>query len=248
MGSLYSSQHELLPLFKKGKAPHVNNVELGRKGRWRSNVWTYPGASSLGSDARARLQHHPTLKPVALLEDALLDPTNRADVVLDPFLGAGSTLIAAEQTGRQCCSVELDPLYVDLVLRRYESVTGQVALLVSTGESFTELALRRDTGSSQRLSDSEDAASSGPAAHLAGPARLSSVRDQLAGRRESHAQAPQGAGLRPERDRDRQARILRWCPAKAPACRPPRARPWGQQPGPELASVGPALECGRCSD
>src|SRR6478752_1680930 len=102
MGSLYRSQHELLPLFKKGSAPHVNNVELGKRGRWRSNVWTYPGASSLGSDARRGLKDHPTVKPTALLEDALLDLTNRGDIVIDPFLGSGSTLIAADKTGRIC--------------------------------------------------------------------------------------------------------------------------------------------------
>ncbi len=124
MGSLYRSQHELLPIFKKGDAPHVNNVELGRKGRWRSNVWTYPGASSLGSDARGGLQDHPTVKPIAMLEDALLDLTHRGDIVLDPFLGSGSTLIAAERTGRVCLGLELDPLYVDVIVRRYEAVTG----------------------------------------------------------------------------------------------------------------------------
>jgi DNA modification methylase len=100
MGSLYRSQHELLPLFKKGTAPHVNNVALGKKGRWRSNLWTYPGASSAGSESRRGLQDHPTVKPVAMLEDALLDLTNRGDIVLDPFLGSGSTLIAAEKSNR----------------------------------------------------------------------------------------------------------------------------------------------------
>jgi DNA modification methylase len=125
MGSLYRSQHELLPLFKKGAAPHVNNVELGRKGRWRSNVWTYPGASSLGSDARHGLQHHPTVKPTAMLQDALLDLTNRGDIVLDPFLGSGSTFIAAETTGRSCRGVELDALYVDVIIRRYQAATGK---------------------------------------------------------------------------------------------------------------------------
>ena len=88
MGSLYRSQHELLPLFKKGAASHVNNVELGKRGRWRSNVWTYPGASSLGSDARRGLKDHPTVKPTAMLEDALLDLSNRSDIVIDPFLGS----------------------------------------------------------------------------------------------------------------------------------------------------------------
>jgi DNA modification methylase len=143
MGSLYRSQHELLPLFKKGKASHVNNVELGKHGRWRSNVWSYPGASTVGSESRKGLQHHPTVKPVAMLEDALLDVTQRGDIVLDPFLGSGSTLIAAEKTGRCCRGVELDPLYVDVILRRYEAVTGQAGVLESTGEPIAELAERR---------------------------------------------------------------------------------------------------------
>jgi len=143
MGSLYRSQHELLPLFKKGKAPHVNNVELGKRGRYRSNLWTYPGASSLGSDARRGLTDHPTVKPTAMLEDALLDLTNRGDLVLDPFLGSGSTLIAAHNTGRVCHGVELDPLYVDLIIRRFEAASGQPATLAETGEQFAVLGERR---------------------------------------------------------------------------------------------------------
>ena len=143
MGSLYRSQHELLPLFKMGSAPHVNNVELGKRGRWRSNVWTYPGASSLGSDARRGLKDHPTVKPTAMLEDALLDLTNRGDIVIDPFLGSGSTLIAADKTGRVCRGIELDPLYVDVIVRRYESATGNEAVLVETGETFQAVAARR---------------------------------------------------------------------------------------------------------
>jgi DNA modification methylase len=143
MGSLYRSQHELLPLFKKGTASHVNNVELGKRGRWRSNVWTYPGASSLGSDARRGLKDHPTVKPTALLEDALLDLTNRGDIIIDPFLGSGSTLIATDKTGRVCRGVELDPLYVDVIVRRYEAASDQEAMLVNTGETFKELEARR---------------------------------------------------------------------------------------------------------
>ena len=134
---------QLLPLFKKGTAPHVNNVELGKRGRWRSNVWTYPGASSLGSDARRGLKDHPTVKPTAMLEDALLDLTNRSDIVVDPFLGSGSTLIAADKTGRVCRGVELDPLYVDFIVRRYAAATGGPAGLVETGEAFDLLAKRR---------------------------------------------------------------------------------------------------------
>jgi DNA modification methylase len=143
MGSLYRSQHELLPLFKKGTASHINNVELGKRGRWRSNVWTYPGASSLGSDARRGLKDHPTVKPTAMLEDALLDLSNRSDIVVDPFLGSGSTLIAADKTGRVCRGVELDPLYVDVIVRRYEAATGNPAVLVETGEALDLLAVRR---------------------------------------------------------------------------------------------------------
>lgn len=132
MGSLYRSQHELLPLFKKGTATHLNNVNLGKSGgRWRSNVWRYPGASSISSDARRGLRDHPTVKPTAMIEDALLDLTNRGEIVLDPFLGSGSTLIAAEKTGRRCFGVEIDPHYVDLIVRRYEQVTGKPAVLES---------------------------------------------------------------------------------------------------------------------
>jgi DNA modification methylase len=143
MGSLYRSQHELLPLFKKGAAPNVNNIELGKRGRSRSNIWVYPGASSLGSDARRGLQDHPTVKPTAMLEDALLDLTNRGEIVLDPFLGSGSTLIAANKAGRICRGVELDPLYVDVIIRRYEATTGEAAVLLETGETFQDLAARR---------------------------------------------------------------------------------------------------------
>jgi DNA modification methylase len=143
MGSLYRSQYELLPMFKKGAGPVVNNVELGKRGRWRSNVWTYAGASSLGSDARRGLKEHPTVKPTAMLKDALLDLTNRGDVVFDPFLGSGSTLIAAESTQRICVGVEIDPLYVDLILRRYQEATRQSATLEATGESFAEVGERR---------------------------------------------------------------------------------------------------------
>jgi DNA modification methylase len=143
MGSLYRSQHELLPLFKKGSASHVNNVDLGKRGRWRSNLWTYPGASSLGSDARRGLQDHPTVKPVDMLVDALLDLTNRDDFVLDPFLGSGSTLMACEKTGRVCRGLELDPLYVDVIIRRFGAATGIAALLEETGERFVDLAARR---------------------------------------------------------------------------------------------------------
>lgn len=145
-GSLWRSQHELLPVFKKGTAAHVNNVELGRHGRWRSNVWQYAGASSIGSDARDLLDEHPTAKPVALLEDALLDVTERDDIILDPFAGSGSTLIAAENVGRSCRAIEIDGLYCDLVIRRWQRLTGGTALLKETGEPFATVAQRRLDG------------------------------------------------------------------------------------------------------
>ncbi len=156
MGSLYRSQHELLPLFKKGSAPHVNNVELGKRGRWRSNLWTYAGASSLGSDARRGLQDHPTVKPTAMLEDALIDLTNRGEIVLDPFLGSGSTLIACEKTGRTCRGLELDPLYADVIVRRFETLTGVPAVLEETGERFADLAARRSREQSDAACESDD--------------------------------------------------------------------------------------------
>ena len=127
----------------KGGAPNINNVELGKRGRWRSNLWTYPGASSLGSDARRGLQDHPTVKPVAMLEDALLDLTNIGDLVLDPFLGSGSTLMACTKTGRICRGLEVDPLYTDVIIRRFEAVTGVPTVLAETGERFVDLAARR---------------------------------------------------------------------------------------------------------
>jgi DNA modification methylase len=142
-GSLWRSHHEMLPVFKKGEAPHINNVELGRHGRWRSNVWTYPGASSLGSDAREGLDVHPTVKPRAMLEDALLDVTNRGDTVIDCFAGSGSMLLAAEAVGRRCRAIEIDGPYCDVTIRRWEAMTGREAVLEATGETFAEVATRR---------------------------------------------------------------------------------------------------------
>ena len=153
MGSLWRSKHELLPFFKKPGAAHINNVELGRHGRWRSNVWTYPGASSLGSDARAGLADHPTVKPVALLEDALLDVTHPDDLVLEPFAGSGSTLIACETTGRCCRAIELDPGYVDVVVRRWQKLTGEAAIHRETGKTFDEMAGASDRGANTGTRD-----------------------------------------------------------------------------------------------
>ncbi len=142
-GSLWRSQHELAPFFKKGAAAHVNNVQLGRHGRWRSNIWTYAGGSSLGSDARAGLAFHPMVKPRIMLEDALLDVTHRDEIVIDPFVGSGSTLLAAETTGRVCRAIEIDGQYCDVVIRRWQDLTGDEAVLERTGERFAEIATAR---------------------------------------------------------------------------------------------------------
>ncbi|CAN5123194.1 hypothetical protein BH10PSE7_BH10PSE7_31410 [soil metagenome] len=143
MGSLYRSQHEFVVLFKKGNAPHVNNIELGKHGRWRSNVWYHAGASSMGSEAREELKNHPTPKPVRLLEDAILDVTNRGDLIFDSFAGSGSTLIAAERTGRVFGGTELDPAYVDVILCRWSKLTGETPVLRETDETFEEVKIRR---------------------------------------------------------------------------------------------------------
>lgn len=142
-GSLYRSRHEHCPLFKKGHAPHTNNIQLGRNGRWRSNVWEYPGASSLSSDARRGLELHPTTKPVEMLADAIRDVTDRGDIVLDPFLGSGSTLIAAHRTGRCFRGCELDPLYVDIALRRWIALSGDQPVLEANGQMFEEVSRER---------------------------------------------------------------------------------------------------------
>jgi DNA modification methylase len=130
MGSLYRSKHELIFVFKRGDAPHVNNIQLGRFGRNRSNVWDYPGQNVLNGTAKSKLSLHPTVKPVALVADAIRDCSNRNDIILDPFGGAGTTLIAAEKTGRRARLIEIDPHYVDVAIQRWQNVTGRIAVRV----------------------------------------------------------------------------------------------------------------------
>ena len=141
MGSLYRSQHELVLVFKYGAAPHVNNVQLGQYGRHRSNVWKYAGVNSFAraSDEGNLLAMHPTVKPLALVADVLMDASNRGDVVLDPFLGSGTTLMAAEKTCRVARGLELDPLYIDTAIRRWQKRTGQSARLTGDGRTFDEI-------------------------------------------------------------------------------------------------------------
>jgi DNA modification methylase len=143
MGSLYRSQHEMVFVFKSGSATHINNVELGRHGRYRTNVWTYAGANTFSATRDADLAMHPTVKPVALVADAILDCSKRRGIVLDVFAGSGTTLVAAERTGRRGYGTELDPAYCDTILRRVSGVTGVEARLLATGQTFAEVASER---------------------------------------------------------------------------------------------------------
>ena len=138
MGSFYRSQHELVYVFKHGAGPHINNFNLGEKGRFRSNVWNYPGAND-GYDRREALEVHPTVKPCAMFVDAMLDCSHRGGIVLDCFGGSGTAVIAAERTGRRARVIELDPLYVDLIIRRWQNATGKFAVHAATGAKFDEM-------------------------------------------------------------------------------------------------------------
>lgn len=146
MGTFYRSKHELIFVFKYGDAPHVNSFGLGETGRYRTNVWDYPGISSISAARQAELEMHPTVKPIALVADALKDCSRRADIVLDPFAGSGTTLIAAHQTGRSARLVEFDPLYCDTILRRYTAVTGKEPILEGEGMSFEQITAQRSAG------------------------------------------------------------------------------------------------------
>lgn len=143
MGSFYRSKHELVLVFKVGTACHTNNIELGRHGRNRTNVWDYAGVNTFRRDRLEELSMHPTVKPVALIADAIKDASKRSETVLDPFCGSGSTIIAAEKTGRRACGLEIDTKYVDVAARRWQSFTGKSAVLDGTTSSFDEIAEKR---------------------------------------------------------------------------------------------------------
>ncbi|MBN9597821.1 MAG: ParB N-terminal domain-containing protein [Afipia sp.] len=142
-GSFYRSQHELILVFKNGTARHQNNIELGKHGRSRSNVWQYAGVNSFRKDRFAELTVHPTVKPVALVADAIRDCSRRGDIVLDPFMGSGTTILAAEKVGRKAYGIEIDPYYVDVAIRRWQDFTKRDAILESTGQTFEEVAAKR---------------------------------------------------------------------------------------------------------
>ena len=139
MGSLYRSRHELICVFKNGTAPHMNNVELGKHGRYRTNVWEYAGVNSFGNGRMDELKLHPTVKPVPMISDALKDTSKRGDIVLDSFGGSGSTLIAAERTGRKARLIEIDPIYCDVIIRRWQELTGEEAIHAETGATFNAI-------------------------------------------------------------------------------------------------------------
>ena len=130
-------------VYKNGKAAHRNNVELGRHGRNRTNVWDYPGQNTFHRNRASDLAAHPTVKPLAMVADALRDVSVRGDIVLDPFCGSGTTILAAERTRRRARTIELDPTYVDVALIRFERQTGIQPRLAATGESFADVAASR---------------------------------------------------------------------------------------------------------
>jgi hypothetical protein len=143
MGTFYRSKHELVFVFKVGTAPHVNTFGLGETGRCRTNVWDYAGVNTFRPGRLEELELHPTVKPTDLVADAIKDCSRRGDIVLDPFGGSGTTLIAAQKSGRLARLIEYDPSYCDVIVRRFEAVTGTSAVLARTGQSFEDVAPAR---------------------------------------------------------------------------------------------------------
>lgn len=191
MGSLYRSKHELVCLFKKPGASHQNNIKLGATGRYRTNVWDYAGANSFGRDRMEQLKAHPTAKPVTMIADAIKDVTKRGYVVLDPFCGSGTTLLAAERTGRIARCMELDPLYVDTAIRRFQERFGVEAIHQETGLTFSQLAEQRldDDGAETASSEPQGGAgitSISSSNQAAGPVPLVRKRQRPKPRKISH--------------------------------------------------------------
>jgi DNA modification methylase len=164
MGTFYRSRHELVFVFKNGDAAHTNTFELGQHGRYRTNVWEYAGVNTFRTGRLDELAMHPTVKPVAMLADAIRDVTKRSAVVLDPFAGSGSTLIAAEKTGRQARCIEYEPKYCDVIVRRWQAYTGKAATFEGTDLTFE---------------DFEGARESSPASHAATPLTPAGPAEEL---------------------------------------------------------------------
>jgi DNA modification methylase len=146
MGSFYRSRHELIFAFKSGSVPHINSFELGQHGRYRTNIWQYRGMNTFGVQCHEELVLHPTVKPVALIADAIKDVSSRSGVVLDCFGGSGSTLIAAHKTGRKARLIEIDPIYVDRIIRRWEDRAKDDAILAATQQPYAAVARERGAG------------------------------------------------------------------------------------------------------
>ena len=164
MGSFYRSKHELIFIFKQGTAEHTNSFGLGETGRYRTNVWDYAGISSIGANRDNELAMHPTVKPVALIADAIRDCSKRGEIVLDCFGGSGSTLIAAEKTGRKARLIEYDPLYCDTIVRRWEKLTGKRATHATAKQHFEDVA--EDRREARAIPDAEPGAETPPAASI----------------------------------------------------------------------------------
>ena len=175
MGSLYRSKHELVLVLRLGDEPHRNNVELGKHGRSRANVWDYPGVNVFRPGRAAELAMHPTVKPVALIADAIRDVTKRGDLILDPFGGAGTVIIAAEKTGRRARTIEIDCHYCDVAIRRWETFTGKAAVLAATSETFEDVAERRENERSLALESAAKDIARGEAGVCPGEALCSEV-------------------------------------------------------------------------
>lgn len=143
MGTFYRSKHEMVFVWKNGSAPHTNTFELGQHGRHRTNVWDYDGVNTMRPGRMDELAMHPTVKPVALVADAIRDCSKRGNIVLDPFCGSGTILIAAETTGRRARAIEIDPRYVDVAIRRWQTYSGKVARLAPLGDTFDEVSEAR---------------------------------------------------------------------------------------------------------
>ncbi len=164
MGTFYRSKHELVFVWKVRPGPHVNSFGLGETGRYRTNVWDHAGVNAFGAERDAALAMHPTVKPVALIAEAIRDCSRRRDIVFDPFGGSGSTMIAAEITGRRARLVEIDPLYCDTILARWSRFTGKAPVLAATGQSFEEVVAARGSGGVAQGSDADMPGTGGPGA------------------------------------------------------------------------------------
>lgn len=153
-GSFYRSAHEFVFVYKKGKAPHINTFGLGQNGRTRTNVWNYAGVNSFRAGRMDDLKMHPTVKPVDMIADAMKDCSRRGSIILDSFCGSGSTIMAAEQVGRRAYCIEIDPLYADVAIRRWQRSTKKDAILDESGETFDELARSRNGEVTRKSRDS----------------------------------------------------------------------------------------------